>query len=134
MMTTQPGPLAGGFIGTTHSGCSAVTGTFWVGFGSWPVRIAGTAASVYGATVVSLRYQVEPAASAATSTHGTAWTASVCTTACGARARHFADAPALIAALGEAPEFAAVLVKGSRFMGMERVVRALVPQETTRAH
>jgi UDP-N-acetylmuramoyl-tripeptide--D-alanyl-D-alanine ligase len=47
----------------------------------------------------------------------------------GARARHFADAPALIAALGPAlegvPEFGAVLVKGSRFMGMERVVAAL---------
>jgi len=40
-------------------------------------------------------------------------------------ARAFADAPALIAALHEAPPFASVLVKGSRFMGMERVVAAL---------
>jgi UDP-N-acetylmuramoyl-tripeptide--D-alanyl-D-alanine ligase len=49
--------------------------------------------------------------------------------ACGPTARHFADAPALIAALGaslqHAPAFAAVLVKGSRFMAMERVVAAL---------
>jgi UDP-N-acetylmuramoyl-tripeptide--D-alanyl-D-alanine ligase len=40
-------------------------------------------------------------------------------------ARRFADAPGLIAALGEAPPFASVLVKGSRFMQMERVVAAL---------
>jgi UDP-N-acetylmuramyl pentapeptide synthase len=40
------------------------------------------------------------------------------------RARHFADAPALIAALGQAPPAAIVLVKGSRFMKMERVVAA----------
>src|SRR5262245_4561606 len=32
-------------------------------FGYFPVKIAGTAASVNGATVVSLRYHVEPAAS-----------------------------------------------------------------------
>ena len=41
-----------------------------------------------------------------------------------ARAR-FADVEALIAALGEAPPAASVLVKGSRFMRMERVVAAL---------
>jgi UDP-N-acetylmuramoyl-tripeptide--D-alanyl-D-alanine ligase len=43
----------------------------------------------------------------------------------GTGARHFADTPLLIAALGEAPGCAAALVKGSRFMAMERVVRAL---------
>jgi len=42
-----------------------------------------------------------------------------------AAARHFADVPGLLAALAEAPAAAAVLVKGSRFMTMERVVRAL---------
>ncbi len=41
-------------------------------------------------------------------------------------ARHFADAPALIAALGEAPAAASIVVKGSRFMKMERVVAALM--------
>ena len=40
-------------------------------------------------------------------------------------ARAFATTEALIAALGEAPPFASVLVKGSRFMRMERVVAAL---------
>jgi UDP-N-acetylmuramyl pentapeptide synthase len=35
----------------------------------------------------------------------------------------------LIAALSEAPRCASALIKGSRFMAMERVVRALVPQE-----
>jgi UDP-N-acetylmuramoyl-tripeptide--D-alanyl-D-alanine ligase len=45
--------------------------------------------------------------------------------ACGAAARHFADTDALLAALPGAPDAAAVLVKGSRFMKMERVVRAL---------
>ncbi|MBI5719056.1 MAG: UDP-N-acetylmuramoyl-tripeptide--D-alanyl-D-alanine ligase [Burkholderiales bacterium] len=39
--------------------------------------------------------------------------------------RHFADVPALIAALPEAPAAASVLVKGSRSMKMEAVVRAL---------
>jgi UDP-N-acetylmuramoyl-tripeptide--D-alanyl-D-alanine ligase len=39
--------------------------------------------------------------------------------------RHFADTAALIAALPEAPPAASVLVKGSRFMKMEEVVRAL---------
>ncbi|MFN0182974.1 MAG: UDP-N-acetylmuramoyl-tripeptide--D-alanyl-D-alanine ligase [Aquabacterium sp.] len=39
--------------------------------------------------------------------------------------RHFADVPALISALGEAPRCASALVKGSLFMGMARVVRAL---------
>jgi len=47
----------------------------------------------------------------------------------GASARHFADTAALLAALAPspaaAPAFAAVLVKGSRFMGMERVVALL---------
>ena len=41
-------------------------------------------------------------------------------------ARHFADMPALIAAvLAEMPQVASVLVKGSRFMKMERVVEAI---------
>jgi UDP-N-acetylmuramoyl-tripeptide--D-alanyl-D-alanine ligase len=52
----------------------------------------------------------------------------------GAPARHFAEAPALIVALGEAPPCASALIKGSRFMGMERVVRVLVPQEASHAH
>jgi UDP-N-acetylmuramoyl-tripeptide--D-alanyl-D-alanine ligase len=52
----------------------------------------------------------------------------------GAGGRHFYDAPQLIAALHEAPHCAAALVKGSRFMAMERVVRALVPQEASDAH
>jgi UDP-N-acetylmuramoyl-tripeptide--D-alanyl-D-alanine ligase len=43
----------------------------------------------------------------------------------GPAARHFAGTEALIAALEQAPKAAAVLVKGSRFMAMERVVRAL---------
>jgi UDP-N-acetylmuramyl pentapeptide synthase len=42
-----------------------------------------------------------------------------------AGARRFPDAEGLIAALDEAPAFASVLVKGSRFMRMERVVSAL---------
>lgn len=41
-------------------------------------------------------------------------------------ARHFAEVSALVAALDEQPEAACVLVKGSRFMKMERVVEALM--------
>jgi len=44
----------------------------------------------------------------------------------GAGARLFGDVAALLAALDAAPEAASVLVKGSRFMRMERVVQALV--------
>ena len=40
-------------------------------------------------------------------------------------ARHFADVQSLIAARSEMPAAASVLVKGSRFMQMERVVQAL---------
>ena len=47
----------------------------------------------------------------------------------GPQARHFADTPALLAALGDSsagePAFATVLAKGTRFMGMERVVALL---------
>jgi UDP-N-acetylmuramoyl-tripeptide--D-alanyl-D-alanine ligase len=43
----------------------------------------------------------------------------------GSQARHFADVPALIAARADLPAAASVLVKGSRFMAMERVVHAL---------
>jgi UDP-N-acetylmuramoyl-tripeptide--D-alanyl-D-alanine ligase len=43
----------------------------------------------------------------------------------GAGARHFADAPAMAGALAELPAAASLLVKGSRFMKMERVVQAL---------
>ncbi len=51
----------------------------------------------------------------------------------GAGARHFADTPALLAALGDStaaePAFAAALVKGSRFMAMERVVALLIAHD-----
>jgi UDP-N-acetylmuramoyl-tripeptide--D-alanyl-D-alanine ligase len=43
----------------------------------------------------------------------------------GASARHFADAPSMVGAIGELPQASAILVKGSRFMRMERVVAAL---------
>ncbi|MDO8377011.1 MAG: cyanophycin synthetase, partial [Aquabacterium sp.] len=46
-------------------------------------------------------------------------------TAFGAGARHFSDAPAVIAALADAPACASVLVKGSKFMHMPTVVAAL---------
>jgi UDP-N-acetylmuramoyl-tripeptide--D-alanyl-D-alanine ligase len=44
----------------------------------------------------------------------------------GGAARHFDDVPALLAALGELPVASSLLVKGSRFMRMERVVQALL--------
>jgi UDP-N-acetylmuramoyl-tripeptide--D-alanyl-D-alanine ligase len=44
----------------------------------------------------------------------------------GAGARHFAEFDALLAALSGAPAAASVLVKGSRFMRMERAVQALL--------
>ena len=51
----------------------------------------------------------------------------------GAGARHFADTPALLAALGDStasePPFASALVKGSRFMGMERAVALLAAHD-----
>jgi UDP-N-acetylmuramoyl-tripeptide--D-alanyl-D-alanine ligase len=53
-------------------------------------------------------------------------------TAYGAGARHFADTPALLAALADAtaePPFGAALVKGSRFMAMERVVAQLAAHD-----
>ena len=50
-------------------------------------------------------------------------------TAFGGSARHFADAPAMVSAVGELPVVASLLVKGSRFMQMERVVQALQEQK-----
>ena len=51
----------------------------------------------------------------------------------GSGARHFADTPAVLAALGDSaaaePAFGAVLAKGSRFMGMERVVALLIAHD-----
>ncbi|MBK1713054.1 UDP-N-acetylmuramoyl-tripeptide--D-alanyl-D-alanine ligase [Rubrivivax gelatinosus] len=52
------------------------------------------------------------------------WTAGTLSAQVGAD-RHFKDAAAIVAALAEAPAAASVLVKGSRFMRMEQVVRAL---------
>ena len=46
----------------------------------------------------------------------------------GEAARHFATVEALLAEVPQAPAFASVLVKGSRFMKMERVVAALQAQ------
>jgi UDP-N-acetylmuramoyl-tripeptide--D-alanyl-D-alanine ligase len=43
----------------------------------------------------------------------------------GPSARHFADTAALVAALKDAPTASSALVKGSRFMRMERVVQAI---------
>ena len=56
------------------------------------------------------------------------------TRAFGAAGRHFATVDALMPALSLAPRCAAALIKGSRFMRMERVVRALVPGEVADAH
>ena len=56
----------------------------------------------------------------------------------GPDARHFADTPALLAALGDSsaaePSFASALAKGSRFMGMERVVALLQSHDEGGAH
>jgi UDP-N-acetylmuramyl pentapeptide synthase len=52
--------------------------------------------------------------------------------ACGAQARHFADTAAVLAALADpaaTPAFESALVKGSRFMGMERVVALLAERD-----
>jgi UDP-N-acetylmuramyl pentapeptide synthase len=43
----------------------------------------------------------------------------------GPRARHFDTTAQLVAALPQGPDAASLLVKGSRFMGMERAVDAL---------
>jgi UDP-N-acetylmuramoyl-tripeptide--D-alanyl-D-alanine ligase len=51
----------------------------------------------------------------------------------GQRARHFANVEGLIAALAQAPACGSVLVKGSRFMRMERVVAALKGAEAPHA-
>ena len=62
----------------------------------------------------------------------TLWTCGrLCTHAAeafGAPARHFNDMAALLAGLAREPHFASVLVKGSRFMRMERVVAALLAE------
>ncbi len=47
----------------------------------------------------------------------------------GGSARHFADTPAMANAVGELPAVASLLVKGSRFMQMERVVQAIQEQQ-----
>ena len=52
----------------------------------------------------------------------------------GPAARHFDSVENLIAALAQAPDCASVLIKGSRFMRMERVVAALVPAGAGDAH
>jgi UDP-N-acetylmuramoyl-tripeptide--D-alanyl-D-alanine ligase len=57
------------------------------------------------------------------------WTAGEASTHASAafpNARHFDDVPTLLAAIAMAPSAASVLVKGSRFMRMERVVAALL--------
>ena len=51
-----------------------------------------------------------------------------------ARARHFDDMTALLAALANEPHFASLLVKGSRFMRMEQVVAALLAEAEAAAH
>ena len=53
-------------------------------------------------------------------------------TSAGAIARHFASVEGLIDSLPDLPAVASILVKGSRFMRMERVVQALHP--TVEAH
>ena len=56
------------------------------------------------------------------------WTAGALSTHASAAypgARHFDEVAALVAALGQAPEAASIVVKGSRFMKMEQVVAAL---------
>jgi UDP-N-acetylmuramoyl-tripeptide--D-alanyl-D-alanine ligase len=71
-------------------------------------------------------------------THGidTLWTAGslsrYASDAFGPGARHFDTVAALLAAIKAAPECAAVLVKGSRFMKMEQVVAALMPATPAR--
>ena len=56
----------------------------------------------------------------------------------GPEARHFSDTPALLAALGDSPAgepaFASVLARGSRFMGMERVVALLQAHDDGGGH
>jgi UDP-N-acetylmuramyl pentapeptide synthase len=51
-----------------------------------------------------------------------------------AGSRHFDSVAALLAALPQAPAFASVLVKGSRFMRMEQVVAALMGGGGNDAH
>jgi UDP-N-acetylmuramoyl-tripeptide--D-alanyl-D-alanine ligase len=51
---------------------------------------------------------------------------------CGARARHFDRVETLLATLGQAPACGSVLIKGSRFMRMERVVAALSATDSSK--
>ena len=50
------------------------------------------------------------------------------------RARHFTDMASLLVALASEPHFKSMLVKGSRFMKMERVAAALVAEAAVAAH
>ena len=59
---------------------------------------------------------------------------SASTVAAFAGARAFATVEALVVDLDEAPPFASVLIKGSRFMRMERVVAAFAPEPAGDAH
>jgi UDP-N-acetylmuramoyl-tripeptide--D-alanyl-D-alanine ligase len=52
----------------------------------------------------------------------------------GSAARHFDSVEVLLAELPRAPRCASALVKGSRFMRMERVVAALAPREGAHGH
>jgi UDP-N-acetylmuramyl pentapeptide synthase len=54
--------------------------------------------------------------------------------ACRGRARHFETVEGLISALAQAPACGSVLVKGSRFMRMERVVAALQGKDQETPH
>jgi len=81
---------------------------------------------------VTKRSLCRSARSASSGSVSTAASASTAAPFAGARA--FADVEALLGALGEAPPAASVLVKGSRFMRMERVVAALTGEPAGDAH